>query len=123
MRTRIVLSALIALTAVTASVTVRRLARNRRTAPVRTAPVRTTPAGTTPAGAAPARAVVPAAPVPPASAVGEGVVVPFTRPAAPAAAAAPAAKCGDHGGVTRAGAPCAARGTVGGRCHHHRVAA
>ncbi len=118
MRTRIVLSALIALTAVTASVTVRRLARNRRTAPVRTAPDRTTPAG-----AAPARTVVPAAPVPPASAVGEGVVVPFTRPAAPAAAAAPAAKCGDHGGVTRAGAPCAARGTVGGRCHHHRVAA
>jgi hypothetical protein len=58
----------------------------------------------------------------------DAVVLPFTRPAAPAVeqpAAAPAApaRCGDSGGVTKAGAPCAARATSGGRCHHHPLAA
>ena len=56
----------------------------------------------------------------------EAVVLPFPRrstddvvrqqPAAPV-------RCGDTGGRTKAGAPCAARATVGGRCHHHRLAA
>ena len=30
---------------------------------------------------------------------------------------------GENGGRTKAGAPCAARATSGGRCHHHRIAA
>jgi hypothetical protein len=56
----------------------------------------------------------------------DGVVLPFVRPVATAPAPAqPAtpARCGDNGGRTKAGAPCAARGTAGGRCHHHRLAA
>ena len=56
----------------------------------------------------------------------DGVVLPFVRPVAAAPApvqpAAPA-RCGDSGGVTKAGTPCAARATAAGRCHHHRVAA
>jgi hypothetical protein len=32
-------------------------------------------------------------------------------------------RCGDNGGRTKSGAPCAARGASGGRCHHHPVAA
>ncbi|UOY02414.1 hypothetical protein [Blastococcus sp. PRF04-17] len=60
----------------------------------------------------------------------EGVVLPFVRPAAPAApeveavreTAAPA-RCGDTGGRTKSGAPCGARATSGGRCHHHPIAA
>jgi hypothetical protein len=32
-------------------------------------------------------------------------------------------RCGETGGVTKAGAPCAARATARGRCHHHRLAA
>ena len=56
----------------------------------------------------------------------DAVVLPFPRPvveqpAAPAAAAP--ARCGDSGGVTKAGTPCAARATGGGRCHHHPLAA
>ena len=71
------------------------------------------------------RPTVPAlAPVP----VRDGVVLPFVRPAAPPPAPAelqPAepARCGDSGGLTKAGAPCAARAGTGGRCHHHRMAA
>ena len=42
-------------------------------------------------------------------------------PAAPAVAAP--ARCGDSGGRTKAGAPCGARATAGGRCHHHPLAA
>jgi hypothetical protein len=62
----------------------------------------------------------------------DGVVLPFVRPVpAPAAAVAPPvpepsaapARCGDSGGRTKAGAPCAARATTAGRCHHHRQAA
>ncbi|MGY1738430.1 hypothetical protein [Geodermatophilus sp. SYSU D00684] len=69
-------------------------------------------------------AVEPAAPV----LARDAVVLPFPRPAlpteqVPAAPAARPARCGDTGGVTRAGAPCAARATSGGRCHHHPLAA
>lgn len=56
----------------------------------------------------------------------DGIVLPFVRPAAPAPALqqplAPA-RCGDSGGLTKAGAPCAARAASDGRCHHHRLAA
>ena len=71
-------------------------------------------------------------PVPAPDTVGGGVVLPFVRPLpVPVAAAAPAVpepaagptRCGDSGGLTKAGAPCAARATAGGRCHHHRQAA
>ena len=74
----------------------------------------------------------PVLPVP----VREGVVLPFVRPAGTAPVSvqpvsvqpvsvqpAGPARCGDSGGRTKAGAPCAARGTAGGRCHHHRLAA
>ncbi len=85
---------------------------------------------------APARAAVPG-PVPaeaPAVArdaiARDAVVLPFPRPALaalpagqPAARPAAPARCGDSGGVTRAGAPCAARATSNGRCHHHPLAA
>ena len=77
----------------------------------------------------PATAAAPAAPVlPPVERVAEhdGVVLPFVRPVAtapaPAQPSAPA-RCGENGGLTKAGAPCAARATAGGRCHHHRLAA
>ena len=54
------------------------------------------------------------------------VVLPFVRPvmAGPVRErpAAPA-NCGDSGGRTKAGTPCAAWATAGGRCHHHRLAA
>jgi len=59
-------------------------------------------------------------------AVGDAVVLPFVRPVVTAPAseqpAAPA-RCGDNGGRTKAGAPCAARPTTGGRCYHHPIAA
>ncbi|WP_029431714.1 hypothetical protein [Blastococcus sp. URHD0036] len=51
-----------------------------------------------------------------------GVVLPFLRSVTAAAPATPA-RCGDNGGLTKAGTPCAARATGGGRCHHHRLAA
>jgi hypothetical protein len=56
----------------------------------------------------------------------DGVVLPFVRPVATAPAPvqpSTPARCGDNGGLTKAGAPCAARATAGGRCHHHRLAA
>src|SRR3954447_6891126 len=56
----------------------------------------------------------------------EAVVLPFARPALVAAAPQPPAapaRCGDSGGRTKAGAPCGARATSGGRCHHHPLAA
>jgi hypothetical protein len=56
----------------------------------------------------------------------DAVVLPFVRPVAvapvPEQPAAPA-RCGDSGGRTKAGAPCAARATSSGRCHHHPIAA
>jgi hypothetical protein len=53
----------------------------------------------------------------------EAVVLTFSPRPVPAPAAQQPARCGDAGGRTKAGAPCAARATAGGRCHHHRVAA
>jgi hypothetical protein len=56
----------------------------------------------------------------------DGVVLPFVRPVAVAPAPelpAGPGRCGDSGGVTKAGAPCAARAAAAGRCHHHRLAA
>ena len=56
----------------------------------------------------------------------EGVVLPFVRPVpAPPETVQPMlpARCGDSGGQTKSGAPCAARATTHGRCHHHRLAA
>jgi hypothetical protein len=56
----------------------------------------------------------------------DAVVLPFARPiltgAAPEQMAAPA-RCGESGGLTKAGAPCGARTNIGGRCHHHAMAA
>jgi hypothetical protein len=71
-------------------------------------------------------------PAPALDTVGGGVVLPFARPVpAPVVATAPVApepaagpaRCGDSGGRTKAGAPCGARATAEGRCHHHRQAA
>lgn len=56
----------------------------------------------------------------------DAVVLAFARPvAAEPATATPTspARCGESGGLTKAGAPCAARATSGGRCHHHPIAA
>ncbi len=56
----------------------------------------------------------------------DAVVLPFTQPvlsrSVPEQLGAPA-RCGDSGGRTKAGAPCAARASSGGRCHHHPMAA
>ena len=72
----------------------------------------------------PAAALLPATP----AEEHDAVVLPFSRSLVVASAvAAPAgaapARCGDSGGRTRAGAPCAARAAAGGRCHHHPLAA
>lgn len=56
----------------------------------------------------------------------DAVVLPFARPVVADSApeqSKPAARCGDSGGRTKAGAPCGARATTGGRCHHHPLAA
>jgi hypothetical protein len=56
----------------------------------------------------------------------EAVVLAFTRkPVARTTSERPAtpARCGDSGGRTKAGAPCGSRATLGGRCHHHPMAA
>ena len=56
----------------------------------------------------------------------DAVVLPFDRLVvagpAPERLESPA-RCGDSGGRTKAGAPCGARITTGGRCHHHPMAA
>ncbi|WP_100499564.1 hypothetical protein [Geodermatophilus chilensis] len=71
----------------------------------------------------PAATPLPAAPVDERDAV----VLPFSRPVAAPAVVAPVVagptRCGDSGGRTKAGAPCGARATAGGRCHHHPLAA
>ena len=74
---------------------------------------------------APARVVGVPAPVVPVVSERDAVILSFPRPAAAPLPAHPAgpARCGDSGGRTKAGAPCAARATSGGRCHHHRLAA
>jgi hypothetical protein len=119
MRRRSVVTALVVLTA---SAALRRLARHRSA----TARI---PVARAAAPVATEAAPVQAAPVAPPVTVPAGqeaVVLPFARRAAAAPApeqpAAPV-RCGDTGGRTRAGAPCAARAGDGGRCHHHRVAA
>jgi hypothetical protein len=78
---------------------------------------------------APARIAEPVPAAPATFPVRDGVVLPFARPV-PAAATAPQpvrpahpARCGETGGRTKAGAPCAARASAAGRCHHHQVAA
>jgi len=60
----------------------------------------------------------------------DAVLLPFPRavvehpaPTVAAPAVTAPARCGDSGGRTRAGAPCGARATAGGRCHHHPLAA
>jgi hypothetical protein len=111
MRSRSVVTALVTLTAgLAASAVVRRLSSRR-------------PRPAQPASPSAAAEVVPA-PIDAAST--DAVVLPFSRrtPAETVAVRpAPATRCGDNGGRTKAGAPCGARGTVGGRCHHHRLAA
>ncbi|MGY1913975.1 hypothetical protein [Blastococcus sp. SYSU DS0973] len=56
----------------------------------------------------------------------DAVVLPFARPVlagpVPTQPGSPA-RCGESGGRTKAGAPCGARTTIGGRCHHHPIAA
>ena len=118
MRTRSVVPVLVALSAgLTAAAAVRRFVGRRR------------PAALPPAPTAPVAVPVVLQEAVGVEAVREAVVLPFARPVAVPAqsteAARPAtpARCGDNGGRTKAGAPCAARGTVAGRCHHHRIAA
>ena len=55
----------------------------------------------------------------------DALVLPFARPVAGPAPQLPEslARCGDSGGLTKAGAPCGARATTGSRCHHHPIAA
>ena len=107
MRTRSAATALAALTAgMTAAVALHRRADRRVTAAA--API-----------------AIPVA-VPVAVPEFDAVVLPFVRPAGTAQPAAPTpapVRCGDTGGRTKAGAPCAARATTTGRCHHHPVAA
>ena len=107
MRSRSVVTSLLVLTAgAAASVVARRLTARRRAVAVAPAPV----------------AVVETIAAP--SPERDAVVLPFTRPALPAPAQpATPARCGENGGRTKAGSPCAARATAGGRCHHHRLAA
>lgn len=79
-----------------------------------------------PASTVPAAPAVPAVPALEPAPVRDGIVLPFVRPAVPSPAAqqpATPARCGDSGGRTKAGAPCAARAAADGRCHHHRMAA
>jgi hypothetical protein len=114
MRRRSLATALVALAAgMTATVALRIAARRTRRP---AAPVTADPAAPVAVGVLTARAAAQAAQA------ADAVVLPFARPAAPAAPAVPA-RCGDTGGLTRAGTPCAARATSGGRCHHHRIAA
>jgi hypothetical protein len=73
----------------------------------------------------PVTAPVPTDDLPPAV-EHDAVVLPFPRPVVAAPALQPLespARCGDSGGRTKAGAPCGARTSTGGRCHHHALAA
>jgi len=105
MRSRVVTALVVTAAGLTVSAALRRL-RGRRAS---------TPAAPVPVPTAPVAPVVDR----------DAVILPFPRPAAAPAPAQPAApaRCGDNGGRTKAGAPCAARATAGGRCHHHRLAA
>lgn len=55
----------------------------------------------------------------------DAVVLPFARPVVGPAPQrlGSSTRCGDSGGLTKAGAPCGARATTGSRCHHHPMAA
>jgi hypothetical protein len=111
MRPSSVVTALAAFTAgVTASAALRRLAARRLPAPAAAAPLSSLDVTSPGVVAVPDR---------------DAVVLPFTRPVPAPAPAQPAgpARCGDSGGRTKAGAPCAARASAGGRCHHHPLAA
>ncbi len=111
MRPSSVVTALAAFTAgVTASAALRRLAARRLPAPAAAAPLSSLDVTSPGVVAVPDR---------------DAVVLPFTRPVPAPAPAQPAgpARCGDSGGRTKAGAPCAARPSAGGRCHHHPLAA
>jgi hypothetical protein len=113
MRSSHVVTALATVTAgLTAAAVWQRRADRRPSAPV-AAPA-----------AAPVEAPASAGPAPDQ----DGVVLPFVRRVVAAQAPAPQqaagpARCGDSGGQTKAGAPCASRATSNGRCHHHRIAA
>jgi hypothetical protein len=105
MRTRHGVTALAAFTAgLTAAAALRRLAAHR-------------PNVTAAATALPSVARVPDH---------DAVLLPFARTVVvgpvPEQPASPA-RCGDGGGRTKTGAPCGARTTTGGRCHHHPIAA
>jgi hypothetical protein len=105
MRSRHVATALAAFTAgLTTSAALRRLADRR------------VPAGSAATDAVPA----------PQVAGPDAVVLPFVRSPLPVPVGQQPAgpvRCGDSGGRTKAGAPCAARASSGGRCHHHPMAA
>ena len=111
MRTRSVLTFAAVTTGITATVALQWRADRRQPAAA-------------PAVAAPVPAVAPA---PDLSADHDGVVLPFLRPVptTPEKTVQPMlpARCGNSGGRTKSGAPCAARATTHGRCHHHRLAA
>ncbi|NYJ05447.1 hypothetical protein [Petropleomorpha daqingensis] len=105
MRSRVVTALVVTAAGLTVSAALRRIRGRRAGAPAVSAPAVQAP-------------VVPVV-------ERDAVILPFPRPAVapqPAQPAAPA-RCGDSGGRTKAGAPCAARATAGGRCHHHRLAA
>lgn len=116
MRSRSVVTALVTLTAGLAASAVARHLSTRRLRRVQAAPAVTEAASTPVADPAPAVVVAPAP---------DAVVLPFSRRVPLPAEQRPAApaRCGDSGGRTKAGSPCGARGTVAGRCHHHRLAA
>ena len=109
MRAKPVATALVVLAAgVSATVALRRFAGRRRAAMIR-----------------PAAPIAATAPRPAPVEQPEAVVLRFTPRASAAPAPekpAPPARCGDAGGRTKAGAPCGARPTSAGRCHHHKIA-
>jgi len=114
MRRTPVASLLVLTAGLTASAVLRRLIERRRSASAAAAV------------SSSASATSASVPVPTAAVARDAVVLPFTPRvvAAPVAQrSAGAARCGDSGGQTKAGAPCAARATTGARCHHHRLAA
>jgi len=111
--------ALVVLTAgLTASAALRRVVARRRAAGSPAAAPSVAPV-------APVATPLSAATVEKPARAADAVVLPFARRAGSVSAAQPTGptRCGDTGGRTKAGAPCAARGTANGRCHHHRVAA
>jgi len=105
MRSRVVTALVVTAAGLTVSAALRRFRGRRVSAPAASVPV-------------------PAVPVMPV-ADRDAVILSFPRPVAAPQRMEPTvpARCGDSGGRTKAGAPCAARATAGARCHHHRLAA